>query len=53
MTPPDASVRNAATPTVPPIITSAPAPSVISAMSRIVSLRYRVSALGTLRKVWP
>ena len=40
-------VRKAATPTVPPIMTSAPAPSVISATSRIVSLRYRVRALGT------
>ena len=47
MTPPEASVRNAATPTVPPIITRAPVPIVISAMSRTVSLRYRVSALGT------
>ena len=46
MTPPEARVRNAATPTVPPIITSAPAPMVISAISRIVSRRYRVSALG-------
>ena len=46
MTPPDASVKKAATPTVPPIMTSAPVPIVISAISRIVSLRYRVSALG-------
>lgn len=47
MTPPEARVKNAATPTVPPIITRAPAPMVISAISRTVSLRYRVSALGT------
>ena len=39
MTPPEAKVRNAATPTVPPIITSAPVPIVISAISRMVSLR--------------
>ncbi|CNH51246.1 Uncharacterised protein [Mycobacterium tuberculosis] len=46
MTPPDARVRKAATPTVPPIMISAPAPNVISATRRIVSLRYRVTALG-------
>ncbi len=37
--PPEARVRKAATPTVPPIITRAPAPMVISATSRMVSLR--------------
>ncbi|COY39383.1 Uncharacterised protein [Mycobacterium tuberculosis] len=39
ITPPDARVKKAATPTVPPIMTSAPAPSVISATSRTVSFR--------------
>ena len=39
MTPPEARVKKAATPTVPPIMTSAPAPMVISATRRIVSLR--------------
>lgn len=42
---------NAATPTVPPIITNAPVPMDISAMSRIVSLRYRVSALGGMYRI--
>ncbi|SHT45235.1 Uncharacterised protein [Mycobacteroides abscessus subsp. abscessus] len=46
MTPPEASVRKTATPTVPPIITRAPVPMVISASTRIVSLRYLVSAAG-------
>lgn len=36
----------AATPTVPPIMTRAPVPIVISAIRRIVSRRYRVSAFG-------
>ena len=46
MTPPEASVMNAATPTVPPMIANAPTPIVISAISRTVSLRYRVMAFG-------
>ena len=34
--------RNVITPTVPPITASAPVPSVTSASSRRISLRYRV-----------
>nr|CRL82861.1 hypothetical protein CPGR_06088 [Mycolicibacter nonchromogenicus] len=47
ITPPEARVKKVATPTVPPMMASAPVPMVISAISRTVSLRYLVSAFGT------